>query len=50
VVADLAERTDSSVEEIIEDVLPHLEKDGSMCGYLFQCLHCGKHHLWVDTD
>ncbi len=23
---------------------------GSMQGYLFQCLHCGKHRLTVDTD
>lgn len=33
-----------------EDVELYLEKDGSLCGYLFQCLHCGKHHLWVDAD
>lgn len=28
----------------------YLEKCGSMAGYLFRCLHCGKYHLWVDTD
>jgi uncharacterized protein CbrC (UPF0167 family) len=27
-----------------------LLKSGSMQGYLFQCLHCGKHRLAVDTD
>ncbi|HMG90569.1 MAG TPA: CbrC family protein [Chryseolinea sp.] len=27
-----------------------LVKNGSMQGYLFQCLHCGKHRLAVDTD
>lgn len=32
------------------DELEYLEKDGSPCGYLFQCLHCGKYHLWVDAD
>ncbi len=29
---------------------PHLTKQGSPCGYLFQCLHCGKYHLWWDAD
>ncbi|RRD95219.1 CbrC family protein [Clostridiales bacterium COT073_COT-073] len=29
---------------------PYLIKDGSTCGYLFHCLHCGKYHLWVDAD
>lgn len=33
-----------------EDVEEYLVKDGSLCGYLFQCLHCGKYHLWVDAD
>lgn len=28
----------------------YLTKDGSLAGYLFQCLHCGKYHLWVDAD
>ena len=32
------------------DMEAYLEKDGSICGYLFRCLHCGKHHLWVDVD
>lgn len=34
----------------IEDVREYLVKDGSLCGYLFRCLHCGKYHLWVDAD
>lgn len=33
-----------------EDAREYLEKDGSMAGYLFQCLHCGKYHLWIDAD
>lgn len=33
-----------------EDIRPYLTKAGSMCGYLFQCLHCGKYRLWVDAD
>lgn len=33
-----------------EDVRKYLVKDGSLCGYLFRCLHCGKYHLWVDTE
>lgn len=32
------------------DVEQYLTKDGSLCGYLFRCLQCGKHHLFVDAD
>ena len=27
-----------------------LYNDGSVQGYLFQCLHCGKHFIYVDCD
>ena len=27
-----------------------LEKGGSMAGYLFRCIHCGKFRLNVDCD
>ncbi len=44
-------------KEVLEDVddwcresIQHLSKDGSMVGYLFRCLHCGKHLLHVDCD
>lgn len=33
-----------------EDIEEYLIKDGPLCGYLFQCLHCGKYHIWVDED
>lgn len=33
-----------------EDARKYLVKSGSMAGYLFQCLHCKKYHLWVDAD
>lgn len=33
-----------------ENARDYLVKAGSMCGYLFQCLHCGRYHLWVDAD
>jgi uncharacterized protein CbrC (UPF0167 family) len=46
VFADYAERDDYD----IEDVRPYLEKSGSMAGYLFRCLHCGKYRLGVDAD
>ena len=32
------------------DVEKYLVKDGSICGYLFRCLHCKKYHLYVDAD
>ena len=28
-----------------QDVAEYLVKDGSMCGYLFRCLHCEQYHL-----
>ncbi|MBA4056203.1 MAG: hypothetical protein C0490_15920 [Marivirga sp.] len=33
-----------------QDLENHLTNNGSMQGYLFQCLHCGKHRLTIDTD
>ena len=33
-----------------QDVAEYLVNDGSMCGYLFRCLHCEQFHLWVDAD
>lgn len=27
-----------------------LTGSGSMRGYLFRCLHCGKHYLYIDAD
>jgi uncharacterized protein CbrC (UPF0167 family) len=33
-----------------EQILEWLSKDGSLTGYLFQCLHCGKHRLHIDFD
>lgn len=33
-----------------EDARLYLEKGGSMAGYLFRCLHCGRYRLWVDAD
>lgn len=32
------------------DVEKYMVKDGSVCGYLFRCLHCKKYHLYVDAD
>lgn len=34
----------------VEDLKKYLINDGSMQGYLFECLHCGKHILHVDCD
>ena len=33
-----------------ENAREYLVKDGSLCGYLFQCLHCGKYYLRIDAD
>lgn len=31
------------------DIEKYLVKNGYLCGYLFQCLHCKKYHLNVDA-
>ncbi|MDR2911847.1 MAG: CbrC family protein [Alistipes sp.] len=46
VFADYEERDEFDVE----DVRNYLECKGSMAGYLFRCLHCGKYRLYVDAD
>lgn len=33
-----------------DDAREYLTKDGSLCGYLFRCLHCGKYKMYVDAD
>jgi len=35
--------------EALEEQL-HYDNDGTLQGYLFRCLHCGKHRLYVDFD
>ncbi len=39
-------RSDNFDLEIVEQ---HMTNGGDMQGYLFRCLHCGKHHLYVDA-
>ena len=34
----------------IDDVKKHLQNNGSMQGYLFRCLICGKYRLHIDCD
>ena len=34
----------------IELVKQCLERKGSLAGYLFQCIHCGKYRIWVDAS
>ena len=33
-----------------EEFLKNMENGGSLQGYLFECLHCKKHLLWIDCD
>ena len=48
-IADELFEADGSYEGW-KDARKYLTKDGSLCGYLFHCLHCGKYHLRVDAD
>lgn len=45
------------LDEVLEDLdgwykenISLLTRDGSVTGYLFRCLHCGKHLLHIDCD
>lgn len=56
-VKHLAEELEEDLIEITKDprfsqenIERYMVKSGSMQGYLFQCLHCGKHRLAVDMD
>jgi uncharacterized protein CbrC (UPF0167 family) len=33
-----------------DELETHLKNNGHMQGYLFQCIHCGKHRLAVDSN
>ena len=46
----LADSVWSDWGEDPEELLKDLVNGGSVQGYLFRCLHCGKHLLWVDCD
>lgn len=48
-IADELFEADGSFDGF-EDARKYLVKDGSLCGYLFRCLHCGKYHLRVNAD
>lgn len=39
-----------NAKEEFENVREYMTQYGSVAGYLFRCLHCGKYHLWVDAD
>jgi len=48
---------ENDLEQIIQDydydedeLKENLVDKSGMQGYLFQCLHCGKHRLLVDTN
>ena len=43
---DLSTNNDFS----IADIKKHLKNSGSMQGYLFRCLLCGRHRLHIDCD
>lgn len=42
--------SDYEAREEYQDIEEYLVKDGSLCGYLFRCLHCQKYQIWVGAD
>jgi uncharacterized protein len=56
-IKDLKEELKDDLNEIKNDygltqeqLEKYLVNNGSMQGYLFQCLHCNKHRLTIDSD
>jgi uncharacterized protein len=56
-IAHLAEELEDDIETILSDydlskkeLQQSLQKEGSIQGYLFQCLRCGQHRLCADSD
>jgi len=47
VIGDYCKRDDAYSKEVVMDCM---YKEGDMSGYLFQCIHCKKHKLWVDDN
>lgn len=49
---DIADKVfaEYATRDEFECIEEYLVKDGSLCGYLFRCLHCGKYQIWVDAD
>jgi len=52
-------RTLKVMKEVLDDpmwdddqkeLIQNMVNGGSVQGYLFRCLHCGKHLLWLDAD
>ena len=46
VLAEYAEHDEYDVD-MMRDCL---EREGSVVGYLFRCLHCRKYRIWADAD
>ena len=53
-IAPLLDELKDDIENNIgfepEYIRNNLTTNGSLVGYLFQCLHCGKHRLHADSD
>lgn len=50
-IIDLIEKSDVELDWISrEELSERLVNNGSMQGYLFKCLHCGKYRLHIDMD
>lgn len=56
-IKDFQEELSDDLSEIRSDhgltqgeLEKYLVNNGSMQGYLFKCIHCGKHRLTIDTD
>lgn len=47
---ELKDDIENKIGMDIELIKNHLTKNGSLVGYLFQCVKCGQHRLHVDCD
>lgn len=50
ILDELKEDIENNIGYDPEIIQNHLTTDGSLVGYLFQCVNCGKHRLHADCD
>jgi len=50
IVEEIIEDIQSNFKFDIDEIKDGMKKDGQIKGYLFKCLHCGKHRIYIDFD
>ena len=46
----LDEKDLQAIQKMMQEMIQESVNGGHLQCYLFQCLHCGKHLVWMDFD